>query len=62
MPKPGKFNFEKPVAVVNDEDDATLAAIREGVRDARAGRTVRAEKFRKLLRLWIAGSSSPKAG
>jgi hypothetical protein len=37
MAKPRKFNFEKTVAVVNDENGATLAAVREGVRDAKAG-------------------------
>jgi hypothetical protein len=61
MPKPKKFNFEKPIAVVNDEEEATLAAFREDVRDAKATRTVPAEKARRLLRLWIADSSLRKA-
>jgi predicted transcriptional regulator len=31
---------------VNDEDNATLAGIRDGMRDAKAGRTVPAKKVR----------------
>jgi predicted transcriptional regulator len=55
-----KFDLEKPAPVVDDEDEATLAAIDEGIRDAKAGRTVPMEKVRKLLPLWIAACSSPK--
>jgi hypothetical protein len=36
MPKAKEFDFEKRVPAVDDEDDATLAAIDEGVRDAEA--------------------------
>ena len=57
MAKPRKFNFEKRKSLVNDEDNATLAGIRDGVRDAKAGRTVPAKKVRKFLRTWLAGSS-----
>jgi hypothetical protein len=41
-----------------DEDEETLAAIDEGLRDAKAGRTVPIEKVRKLLPKWITGSRS----
>jgi hypothetical protein len=58
VPKPRKFNLEKPVAAVNDEDEATLAAIRDGVRDAKAGRTVPAKKVGQLFRMWLADSAS----
>jgi predicted transcriptional regulator len=54
MPKASKFNFEKPIFIVDDEDELTLAAIVEGIRDAKAGRTVPVGKVRKLLRLWLA--------
>jgi predicted transcriptional regulator len=60
MAKPSKFNFEKPLAVLDDEDEKTLAAIREGVRDAQAGRIVPAKKVRKLLCLRLADLSSPQ--
>ena len=56
MPNAKEFDFEKPLPAVDDEDDATLAAIDEGIRDAKAGRTVPAEKVRRLLRQWITAS------
>ena len=45
---------------IEEEDEATLAAIDEGIRDAKAGRTVSIEKVRKLLPKWITASSSRK--
>jgi predicted transcriptional regulator len=60
MGKAKEFDLEKPAAVIDDEDEATLAAIDEGIRDAKAGRTVPMEKVRKLLPQWITASSSPK--
>jgi len=60
MGKTKEFDFEKPAPVIDDEDEATLAAIDEGIRDAKAGRTVPMEKVRKLLPQWITASSSPK--
>ncbi|MGA7840925.1 MAG: hypothetical protein WBS17_07930 [Candidatus Acidiferrales bacterium] len=60
MPNAKEFDFEKPLPAVDDEDDATLAAIDEGIRDAKAGRTVPAEKVRRLLRQWITAFSSHK--
>ena len=53
MPKAKEFDFEKPAPVVDDEDEATLAAIDEGIRDAKAGRTVPLSEVRKLLPKWI---------
>ena len=60
MGKAKEFDLEKPAAVIDDEDEATLAAIDEGIRDGKAGRTVPMENVRKLLPLWITASSSPK--
>ncbi len=60
MSKAKEFEFEKPAAVIDDEDEETLAAIDEGIRDAKAGRTVPMEKVRKLLPQWITNSSSRK--
>jgi len=60
MGKAKEFDLEKPAPVIDDEDGATLAAIDEGIRDAKAGRTVPMEKVRKLLSQWITASSSPK--
>jgi predicted transcriptional regulator len=60
MGKAKEFDLEKPAPVIDDEDEATLAAIDEGIRDGKAGRTVPMENVRKLLPLWITASSSPK--
>jgi hypothetical protein len=37
MAKSEKFDLENPAPVVDDEDEETLAAIDEGMRDAEAG-------------------------
>lgn len=60
MAKAREFEFEKPIPAVDDEDEQTLAAIDEGIRDAKAGRTVPAEEVRKLLPKWTTGSSTRK--
>jgi predicted transcriptional regulator len=60
MAKTEEFDFEKPVPIDADEDQATLAAIDEGVRDAKAGRTVSLSQVRKLLPKRITSSVSPK--
>jgi len=60
MGKAKEFDLEKPALVIDDEDEATLAAIDEGIRDAKAGRSAPIEKVRELLPRWITASSSPK--
>jgi hypothetical protein len=45
MPKTKKFNFEKLASVVDVEDDATLAAIDEGVATPRPAEPLLREKF-----------------
>jgi len=49
MAKANKFDLENPAPILDDEDEETLAAIDEGIRDADAGRVVPAEKARQLL-------------
>ena len=49
MSKVKEFEFEKQDTVLDDEDEGTLAAIDEGIRDDDAGRTVPAEEVRELL-------------
>jgi len=44
MAKAHKFDLENPAPILDDEDDETLAAIDEGIRDADAGRVVSAER------------------
>ena len=60
MAKAKDFELKKPTPGIDDEDEATLAAIDEGIRDAKAGRTVPMEKVRKLLPRRITDSSSRK--
>ena len=60
MAKAKKLEFENPAPALEDEDEETLAAIDEGVRDAEAGRTVPAEEVRKRLPQWITASSTRK--
>jgi predicted transcriptional regulator len=60
MAKAKEFDLEKPIPVIEDEDEKTLAAIDEGIRDAEAGRTIPIEKVRKRLHKWTIASSSRK--
>ena len=60
MAKTKESDFQKPAPVLDEEDQATLAAIDEGLRDAKAGRTVPVEQVRELLPKWISASSSRK--
>lgn len=62
MEKSKKFDLEGPAPALNDndEDEQTLAAIDEGLRDAEAGRTVPAEQVRRLLPKWTTASSTRK--
>ena len=47
------FELEKPTSQIDEEDQATLAAIDDRISDANAGRTVPMEKVPKLLPKWI---------
>jgi predicted transcriptional regulator len=49
-------DFENPVPAPDDEDEVTLAAIDESVRDAKTGRVFSIEEVRKLLPKWITAS------
>jgi len=60
MAKSKKFDLENPGPVVDDEDEETLVAIDQGMRDAEAGRTVPAEQVRRLLPKWTTDSSTRK--
>jgi predicted transcriptional regulator len=60
MAKSKKFDLEAPPPIVEEEDEETLAAIDEGIRDAEAGRVVSAEKARELLPKWTTASSTRK--
>ena len=56
MAKAKKFELERPAPILDEEDEETLAAIDEGIRDAKGGRTVPAEEVRRRLPKWITAS------
>ena len=60
MPKTKASVLERPVRAPDEEDQATLAAIDQGIADAKAGRTVPIEEVRESLPKWISTSSSRK--
>jgi hypothetical protein len=60
MAKARKFDLEDPAPIPDEEDEETLAAIDEGIRDAEAGRVVPAERVRELLPKWTTASSTRK--
>jgi hypothetical protein len=60
MAKVHKFDLENPVPLLDDEDDETLAAIDEGIRDADAGRVAPPEKARQVLARWTTHSATRK--
>jgi predicted transcriptional regulator len=57
MAKKKEFSLDRPVPVPDEEDEETLAAIDQGIRDADAGRTVSMEEVRKLLKKWVSRKS-----
>ena len=60
MPDAKKINFNEPAPLTDEEDDATLAAIDRGIKDADEGRTVPLEEVRKMIPEWISKFESRK--
>ncbi len=60
MAESKKLFLEDPAPILDEEDEETLAAIEEGIRDADEGRTVPIQEVRKQMREWITASSSQK--
>jgi predicted transcriptional regulator len=60
MGRASRIDFNDPAPIDEEEDEETLAAIDEGIRDAEAGRTVPMEEVRRLLPKWITASPSHK--
>jgi predicted transcriptional regulator len=56
MAKPKKLDLDTPAPIFDEEDQETLAAIDEGIRDVKARRVVPAEKVRELIPKWITES------
>ena len=55
-----KREVAEPDPILDEEDEATLAAIDRGVKAADEGRVVSFEEARRRLREWLTRSSSPK--
>jgi predicted transcriptional regulator len=60
MSKTDGFDFETPLPIIDEEDEETLAAIDQGIRDIEAGRFVSAEEARLQLQKWTTTSSTRK--
>ena len=54
------MDFDEPTPILDDEDEATLAAIDRGIRAADEGRVMPLEEVRKRMQEWLTKSSSPK--
>ena len=59
MPKTKKI-LDEPVPILDEEDEATLAAIDRGIKAADEGRVVSLEQVRQRIQKWLTKSSSPK--
>jgi len=55
-----KLDFNEPPPIMEEEDEATLAAIDRGIQDADEGRVVPLDEVRKMLPQWITESDSLK--
>jgi predicted transcriptional regulator len=55
-----ELKLDHPVPMTEEEDDATLAAIDQGIQDADEGRVVSAEEARQRVQQWLSKSSTPK--
>ena len=54
-----ELDFDQPVPMTDEEDEETLAAIDEGIRDADEGRLFTVEEVRERLSRWNTKSSTP---
>lgn len=59
MAEAKKLDFDQP-DILDEEDEATLAAIDRGIEAAKEGRVVPAEEVRKRMEQWLSKSSTPK--
>jgi len=53
-------NVNQSAPILDEEDEATLAAIDRGIRSADEGRVVPLEEVRQRMSRWLTKSSSPK--
>ncbi len=56
-----ELNFDLPLPeLIDEEDEATLAAIDRGIKDAEEERTISIEEARLHIEHWLTKLSSPK--
>lgn len=55
-----KRDFNQSAPILDEEDEATLAAIDRGIKAADEGRVVPLEEVRQRMQKWLTESSSPK--
>ena len=55
-----EFKLGHPVLLTDEEDEATLAAIGQGIKDADEGSVVSLEEARRRIQEWLSKSSTPK--
>ncbi len=61
MAESKKVDFSRTDSILDEEDEATLAAIDEGIKQAQEGRLIPADEVRKLIPQWISKfSTHPK--
>jgi predicted transcriptional regulator len=60
MARAKQVERENLISVGDEEDDKTLAAIDEGIRDAKLGRSIPANEVRKLVPKWTTVSTTRK--
>lgn len=61
MGKVKKVDFNEPVPILEEEDEATLTTIDRGIKAAYEGRVVPLEEVRRRMKTWLTKSSLPKA-
>jgi len=55
-----KQDFGEPAPILDEEDEATLAAIDRGIKATDEGRVLPSGEVRQRMRQWLTKSSSPK--
>lgn len=60
MAEANRFDFDQTDSILDEEDEATLAAIDRGIKDADDGQTVSAEEVYKRMEQWLSKSSTRK--
>jgi predicted transcriptional regulator len=55
-----ELKMDHPVPLTEEEDEATLAAIDQGIEEANEGLVVSAEEARQRVQQWLSRSSTPK--